>query len=163
MRLLDSLDQTTGCAAPPHRRADIQILVDYFSAWNDHDVSAILSLLTDDATYVGPMATDQLGGRALRREIDWLWASFPDLWFDIESLDRHDDESAVAQWVMHGTNTGPILGFGPTHRRVRLAGADFFRFRHGLISGIRSHFDSVNLVRQLGIDIVIRRGEEAVP
>lgn len=162
MRLLDSLDHTTGCAARLHHRTDIRILVDYFSAWNDHDVNAILSLLTDDATYVGPMASDGLGGRALRREIDWLWASFPDLWFEVESLDQHDDQGAVAQWVMHGTNTGPALGLPATHRRVRLAGADFFRFRDGLIAGVRSHFDSVNLVRQLGLDVVIRRGEAVV-
>ncbi|MGE0283680.1 MAG: ester cyclase [Rhizobiaceae bacterium] len=157
MKLLDSLDQTTSCARRSRDRSDIRILVDYFTAWNDHDVNAILGLLTDDATYVGPLATDQLGGRALRREIDWLWAAFPDLWFEIESLDHHDDESAVAQWLMHGTNTQPILGRAATHRRIRLAGADFFRFRDGLIAGIRSHFDSVDLVRQLGIDVLIWR------
>lgn len=157
MKLLDSLDQTTAGATRSRRRHDIQILVDYFTAWNDHHVNAILRLLTDDATYVGPLAADQLGGRALRREIDWLWAAFPDLWFEIEGLDRHDDEGAVAQWVMHGTNTKPILGLAATHRRIRLAGADFFRFRDGLIAGIRSHFDSVDLVRQLGVDVLIRK------
>jgi steroid delta-isomerase-like uncharacterized protein len=161
MKLLDSFEQMTACAVRRWGHSDIQILVDYFTAWNDHDVNAILNLLTDDASYVGPMATDELGGRALRREMDWLWASFPDLWFEIESLDHHDDDSAVAQWVMHGTNTGPILGFAATGRRVRLAGADFFRFRNGSIAGIRSHFDSVDMVRQLGIDVLIRRGEAA--
>lgn len=157
MKLLDSLDLATGCAARPRRRNDIQILVDYFTAWNDHDGGAILGLLAPDVTYEGPTAADELGGRALRREIDWLWSSFPDLWFEIGSLDRLDDDSAVAQWVMHGTNTRPVLGLAATHRRIRLPGVDFFRFRDGLIAGIRTHFDSAGLVRQLGIDVWMRR------
>lgn len=158
MKLLDSMDHTAGCAVYPPRRCGIHLMVAYYTAWNNHDVDEVLTLLADDATYSGPFAGDALGGRALRREMDWLWASFPDLWFEIESLDRHDDRSAVAQWIMHGTNTQPILGLAATGRSVTLGGANFFRFRDGMIAGIKSHFDSVSLIRQLGIDVMMRRG-----
>lgn len=158
MKLLDCLDHGAGVAPSPIGRSEIQMLVDYFTAWNDHDIDAILGLLTDDATYDGPSAGGDFGGRAPRREIHWLWTSFPDLWFEIESLDRHDDKSAVAQWIMHGSNTGPIFGLEATGLPIRVAGVDIFRFRNGLIAGIRSRFDSVDLVRQLGIDVHLRRG-----
>jgi hypothetical protein len=51
MKLLDCLDHGAGVAPGSVGRSEIQTLVDYFTAWNDHDIDAILGLLTDDATY----------------------------------------------------------------------------------------------------------------
>ena len=66
MKLLDSLDHTTSCTG--HRRSEIQILVDYFTAWNDRDAETILGLLADDATYEGPAGGNELGSLVLRRQ-----------------------------------------------------------------------------------------------
>jgi hypothetical protein len=59
----------------------------------------------------------------------------------------------IAPWRMTGTNTGPIdpPGFAATGRSIDLEGVDHWWFREGLIARYRADYDSLGLMRQLGL------------
>ena len=84
----------------------------YFDAWNDRDPTAVVDALTADGTYEDPVTAAPIGGDALVGYISGLLVGFPDLSFEIESIDATSDTGAVARWRMQGTNTGPMPG-GP--------------------------------------------------
>jgi hypothetical protein len=54
---------------------------------------------------------------------------------------------------MLGTNTGPIdpPGFAPTGRSVDIEGVDHWWFRDGLVARYRADYDSLGMLRQLGL------------
>jgi hypothetical protein len=55
---------------------------------------------------------------------------------------------------MTGTNTGSMKGMPPTGRTVRLEGADFFTLAGDPIAAVHGYFDSAEVPRQLGLDVI---------
>jgi len=128
----------------------------YLDAWSTRDADAILSSLTKDGTYEDPGTGGPILGEALRAYVTGLWSAFPDLTFEIESLAETGSDTAAAQWVMLGTNTGSMMGLPPTSKQVRLPGADFFTLRDEKVSTVRGYFDSAGVPRQLGLDVIVQ-------
>jgi hypothetical protein len=54
---------------------------------------------------------------------------------------------------MIGTHKGPLdpPGFAPTHRAFILEGVDHWNFREGLVERYRADYDTIGLLRQLGL------------
>jgi predicted ester cyclase len=80
--------------------------------------------------------------------------AFPDL--RIEHLRLVADEGHVAaEYEIVGTHTGPLVTprghIPPTAMEVQLRCADVLEVHSGRITNIRTYFDSVTLLRQLGI------------
>lgn len=127
----------------------------YFAAWNAHDAAAIVATFAPGGTYEDPTTGGPLSGEAIGANAARLWATFPDLRFEIAS---HDDTAtgAAAQWVMLGTNTAPFNGMPPTGKSVRLAGADFITFGPQGIESVKGYFDAGGVPRQLGLNIVVQ-------
>ena len=146
---------------PPH---PIKALIAYYTAWNAHDAAAIIEMLGPRATYEGTNSGGRLSGQSLVDYLNALWVALPDLRVEIESLDQYEREAALGRWTLTGTNIGPIFGLSPTGRSIRLAGADFFRFRDGRIASVSGHFDAVEMLRQLGLRLQVSpvRGGERV-
>src|SRR5438552_9715979 len=86
----------------------------YFAAWNDHDPAGVVASFTDDGTYEDPTTGGPLGGAALAANVAGLIGGFPDVAFEVVSCTATGATSAAAQWVMRGTNTGPMPGGPPT-------------------------------------------------
>ena len=84
----------------------------YFDAWNSHDPEQVVAALTDGGTYEDPTTGGPLSGDALAASVAGVYAGFPDVHFEIESVATTGDDTAAAQWRMLGTNTGPLPG-GP--------------------------------------------------
>lgn len=131
----------------------------YFDAWNARDAGAILALLGPDGTYEDPGTPGPIGGAAMRSYVEGLWTAFPDLQFEIRSHSMTGPDSAAAQWTMRGTQRGPMNGLPPTGASVMLNGADFFTFRNGHIARITGYFDSADLPRQLGLNVIVQPGQ----
>src|SRR5579872_5588826 len=96
----------------------------YFAAWNDHDPAAVVASLTDKGTYEDPTTGGPLAGDALAQNVDSLLTGFPDVHFELVSVDHIGERAAAVQWLMTGTNTGPMPGGPPTGQSIALAGAD---------------------------------------
>ena len=125
----------------------------YFAAWNDHDPDAVVRSLADGGSYEDPTTGGPLTGDALAANVATLLAGFPDLHFDLVSVAPTSDTTAAAQWLMQGTNTGPMPAGPATGQTVALPGADFIDYDPAAdrIAKVTGYFDTATMLRQLGL------------
>ena len=125
----------------------------YFAAWNDHDPDAVVGSLAGSGTYQDPTTGGPLTGDALAANVATLLTGFPDLHFDLVSVAATSDTTAAAQWLMRGTNTGPMPAGPATGQTVALPGADFIDYdpATGRIAKVAGYFDTATLLAQLGL------------
>ena len=124
----------------------------YFAAWNDHDAQAVVRSLADGGSYEDPTTGGPLTGDALAANVATLLAGFPDVHFDLVSVAHTGDTTAAAQWLMRGTNTGPMPAGPATGQAVALPGADFIDYDPAAdrIAKVTGYFDTATMLTQLG-------------
>lgn len=127
----------------------------YFDAWNRHDPAAIVATFGEHGTYSDPVAGAGLRGQAIAAYADGLFTAFPDLGFRIGSVDRTGERSLVAEWTMHGTNTGPLSGAPATGATVALPGIDVIELRGDALASVRGYFDRQTFLEQLGLQVTV--------
>ncbi len=137
----------------------LEVAQAYFDAWNRHDAGAVLACFEADGTYEDPAAGEVLSGKSIGGYARGLFSAFPDLAFEIESLQASDDGMVAAQWLMRGTNDGSYGGMPPTGRAVNLVGCNFIRVADGKIRSVRCYFDGRDVPQQLGLQVVIQPDE----
>jgi len=139
--------------------AELQELIDrYNTAWNAHDVEAILSMHTDDSVFENHVTGDAYEGReAIGQAIEGIFSVFPDLAFETRRAYIRDD-LVVQEWTARGTHQGPMRRSGielpPTGRRVEYKGMDVIPIRDGLVARKDVYSDSITLLRQLGLSSI---------
>lgn len=128
----------------------------YFAAWNQRDPLAIVATFADGGTYRDPTVPQGVSGPALVAYTSGLFAAFPDLSFEVVSAAQVDDHTVAAQWLMCGTNSGPLSGGPPTGGTVALPGADFITMADGKVLSVQGYFDQKAFVEQLGLQAIIQ-------
>ena len=125
----------------------------YFAAWNDHDPEAVVRSLADGGSYEDPTTGGPLTGDALAANVATLVAGFPDVHFDLVSVAPTSGTTAAAQWLMRGTNTGPMPAGPATGQTVALPGADFIDYDPAAdrIAKVTGYFDTATMLTQLGL------------
>jgi steroid delta-isomerase-like uncharacterized protein len=109
--------------------------------------------LAEDGSYEDPTTGGPLTGDALAANVATLLTGFPDLHFDLVSVAATSDTGAAAQWLMRGTNTGPMPAGPATGQTVALPGADFIDYDPAAdrIAKVVGYFDTATLLSQLGL------------
>ena len=122
-----------------------------FDALAKHDLDGAMENVAptsvDDFVAVGEFR----GVAAIRGFFEELLAAFPD--FEV-TVDRvvEDAETAVVQWVAHGTfEGGPFQGVEPNGRQVEVRGVDVMLISDGLIRHNTIYYDGAAFARQLGM------------
>jgi steroid delta-isomerase-like uncharacterized protein len=128
----------------------------YFDAWNSRSPQNILATIETGGTYEDPLTGGPLTGEAIGRYAGGLFDAFPDLSFELVSTAETGPNTVAAQWIMRGTNTGSMQGAPPTHKPVKLPGADFITVRGGKVETVKGYFDSAEVPRQLGMQVVVQ-------
>ena len=125
----------------------------YFQAWNDHDPGGVVASIVEGGTYEDPTTGGPLTGDALAHSVQTLLTGFPDVHFDVLSVAATGETTAAAQWVMRGTNTGPMPGGPPTGATIALPGADFVDYDPAAdrVSQVVGYFDTATMLGQLGL------------
>ncbi len=116
-----------------------EVFQHYTDAWNRHDAAGIVATFAECGTYTDPTTAGPLVGAAIAAYAQSLWEAFPDLSFEVVSLSPNDQGFVSAEWLMKGTNTGPMMGLPPTGRSIALAGADFARVDGGKILSLQGY------------------------
>jgi steroid delta-isomerase-like uncharacterized protein len=131
----------------------VQALDRYFDAWNAHDPRGVVSALTTTGTYEDPTTGGPLNGDALAESVGTLITGFPDVHFELVSVDALDDTRAAAQWLMKGTNTGPMPAGPATNQAIALSGADFIDYDPDAdrLAKVVGYFDTATMLTQLGL------------
>jgi steroid delta-isomerase-like uncharacterized protein len=115
-----------------------------------------VAAFAEGGTYRDPTVPDGLSGAAIGAYARGLFASFPDLSFDVSGVAPTGERSVAAQWVMRGTNTTPMLGLPPTNRMVALPGADFLTVGDDGVDSVQGYFDRQAFVEQLGLQVLVQ-------
>ena len=98
------------------------------------------------------IATGQVfdGEEQVRQYYATSRAAFPDQRNEIHSL-RHADDAVVVEFDLLGTHLGEFAGFAPTGKEFRCRMAAIFEFEGDRIVCERVYFDSMTMLRQLGL------------
>ena len=127
----------------------------YLDGWNNHDADVILASFATDGTYVDA-STGQISGNTIRYYAKALWRAFPDLSFEIVSVEEAGLNRVVAEWIMKGTNTGVYQGLLPTGHPISLPGVDVMQIGPDGIKTLQSYFDTNTIPKQLGLQVHIQ-------
>ncbi|MDB5211039.1 MAG: hypothetical protein JWQ30_1866 [Sediminibacterium sp.] len=121
--------------------------------WNEKEFGAIPEFV-DPAYKIHLDSGDPWEGKTLNHEefetrLHHSFDSFPDIRFDIQSSIADGDYVAI-NWIMTGTNRGPIAGFPPTNKSIKTHGTTIYHFRNGKVCGHSQVFDRTTVMKQLG-------------
>lgn len=118
-----------------------EIVERYVSIWNSKDHAELDDVFVKESKYWDAMqAGDAI--EVLRNSILATHKAFPDVSFQIVSIDITDNYQCFLEWQMTGTNTGEFYGAEPTGNRVQIMGLDSIRFESNRIVGFKSFYDS---------------------
>lgn len=124
----------------------------YLQAWNDHDGPAAAAYMAEDAVYEDVAAAQVRRGRD---EIaSWVAEGTgfsSDLHLEAVTLFYLGSAFAV-EWVMSGTNDGPVGGQPATGRPWRVRGASVGTLNaEGLIAENRDYWNMAEVFAQIGL------------
>jgi len=106
-------------------------------------------LVGDDVVDHNALPGQGAGRAGIIDAILLLRAAFPDLHVVAEAL-VGDGELVAARWSMSGTHLGEFAGIPASGRNWELEGMDLYRIEDRRIVEIWPHFDTADLLRQLG-------------
>ena len=119
--------------------------VRYTAAWCSQDPARVAGFFSPDGSLAINGGPPAVGREAIGESARGFMTAFPDLVVEFDGLEVQGDR-VLYHWTLHGTNTGP----GGTGRRVRISGAESWRFGpDGLVAESLGHFDGDDYQRQL--------------
>jgi steroid delta-isomerase-like uncharacterized protein len=126
----------------------------FLKAWNALDPEAVASLCTEDILWSDPSTPQPLSGHdGVREFVELTATALPDFHV-IETAPPYFSPGStrvLSPYRMTGTMLGPMSGFAPTGRTIAVDGVDDWTFRDGLLCSYTSHYDTLDVTRQLGI------------
>jgi len=122
-----------------------------FAAWSQHDLARIEALFTADGIYedVPPQRTYR-GAEEIQGFLTAIWAWAPDIEFNVTAVAVAGDR-AVAEWVMTGTQTGPIGAISASGNEFSVRGASVLEIEDGKITRNSDYYDLSSLLVQFGV------------
>ncbi|HEY1469197.1 MAG TPA: ester cyclase [Candidatus Acidoferrum sp.] len=134
----------------------------YKEAWNERKFDVIDQLVSQSHGLAAPnVSGTQVGPAAYKRQIKSLVAGFPDLRFVVEEMVCENDR-VVAVWTFSGTQRGEFLGIAPTNKKVSVPGITIHQIASGKILDSNAAWDSLGLLRQLGVELPSKLERRAV-
>ncbi|HEY1500650.1 MAG TPA: ester cyclase [Acidobacteriaceae bacterium] len=76
--------------------------------------------------------------------------AFPDFHAAPDTIVADDDSIALA-YTMTGTHNGPLMGFPPTGKKMKIRGVQIFKFKEGKVIERWGSSDELGMLQQLGI------------
>ena len=119
--------------------------------WNLGALDVVDEVIAED--YVGyiPAMPDAVRGTdGFKQLIVAYRSAYPDLHVSVEDVIGEGDR-VVVRWTSRGTNTGSLMGMPATGRRVEVLGISIFRFEGGKVAEEWEGFDTLGMMRQLGM------------
>jgi steroid delta-isomerase-like uncharacterized protein len=115
-------------------------------------------LVADDFVGHAPGEPDFLGPEGYLDFLMDFSSVVPDLQVDMLDLIAEDD-LVVAQLLFRGTHAGELMGVPPTGREVSVPEVAICHMRDGELAELFVYWDNLEILRQLGVEIVPQNGE----
>jgi steroid delta-isomerase-like uncharacterized protein len=136
----------------------LKALIDaYNEAWNGHDVEAIVGMHTEDSVFENHTSGGRAVGReAIRAIVSGVFATFPDIRFELRRLYLRDD-LVVQEWTATATHANPVSYrdgvLEPSGRAIRWDGMDIIPVRDGKVARKDVYANSLAYLRALGAPV----------
>jgi steroid delta-isomerase-like uncharacterized protein len=121
----------------------------YFDAWNSHRGKSVLDMFARRGIYRDPLVPEGVTGTGISEYAEGLWSAFPDFFLQISEPLMSESGRMAVEWVLRGTNSGPLLGRGPTGRSISLRGVSVIDFDGERIIAVQGYYDSRELHLQI--------------
>ncbi len=119
--------------------------------WNRGQMALADMMYTPDYINHDPASTiTTRGPEAVKQNATMYRKAFPDLRLNVEET-ISDGDHVVARWTSTGTHSGDLQGIAPTGRRITSTGITIARFVNGKIAEEWANWDTLGLMRQLGV------------
>jgi len=120
------------------------------AVWNKHNPGAVDEFVAPDVVEHNPILGLGPGREGFRHALEVLFGAFPDVEITIDDLIAEGD-NVVERWTGRATHRGAFMGIPPTNKRVTVAGIDIYRYAGGKRAETWRQWDSLGLMRQLGV------------
>jgi steroid delta-isomerase-like uncharacterized protein len=90
------------------------------------------------------------GPEGYRMLFTGLRTAFPDMRVTLETLVA-DEESIAFAYTLSGTQTGSLMGFPPTGKKIKIRGMQISKFKDGKMVERWGSSDELGMLQQLGI------------
>ena len=139
---------------------NLELLDRMVVALNAHDIEAHDKYWSTDMIWHGPPGFGDVHGlEAFKSEVlAPFYVAFPDFHGTIDIKVAQGDWIAATGFVT-GTHQGEWLGIPPTGKPVKMRYSDFWLFKEGLLVENWVMVDDVDVMRQLGIDLLAQIGQ----
>lgn len=122
--------------------------------WNQGDLDAVDHFIADDYIEHDPSVEDRFEGpAAYRRNVESFRSAFPDLEVTIEDTVVEGDRIAMRQ-SFRGTHEGEFMGIDPTGNEVESTSLLICRVEGGKIAETWVETGMLDLLSQLGVDVI---------
>ena len=121
----------------------------YGELWNKWDFGFADVLLDERISFRGSLGAEMRGRSAFCDYMRRVREAFPDFHNEIEEMIAKNDR-VVARLSYTGTHRGEIFGVAPTGKKIKYAGAAFFRIANGRIAKGWVLGDIAGLLAQIG-------------
>ena len=119
--------------------------------FNQGKVDAIDELVADDVLGHDATSVEPKRGRENVKQVAILFrTAFRDAYYPLADLIAEDDR-VVARWGLQGVHQAEFMGVAPTQRAVNVTGIVIYRLADQKIVEYWGNFDTLGLMRQLGV------------
>lgn len=130
-----------------------RLVDELYAAWSLPEPERIDEIFVDGGIYED-VAAGQVhrGKEAIKDLLRAAFAWSPDFDVTMTSVSIAGD-TAMTEWVIEGTQEGPVGELPATGRTFRVRGASVISFREGKITEVRDYYDMASFLLQLGATI----------
>lgn len=121
--------------------------------FNDAELPVADEILAADVEYHGPRSLtprDVTGPEDIKEYVETYKSAFPDLTYTVEESLK-TEEGIVVRWSMTGTQQGDLFEMESSGAAFAEDGINVFSIDSGRITSIRSEWDTLKMVEELGI------------
>ena len=125
-------------------------LTKYFRAFNDGDIDAMLSCLTEDVAHHVNEGEVRRGKIAFRAFCDHMARCYSERLTDIVLFETQDGTRAAAEFVVNGTYLKTDAGLPEAHGQTyHLPAGSFMTLRDGLICRVTTYYNLADWTAQV--------------
>lgn len=129
----------------------IQLITNYYAAFNRGDWESMLAHLTDDVAHDLNQGPRETGREAFRAFLARMDRSYSERLEDIVVSTTPDGARAAAEYVVHGTYKADDEGLPPAKgQKYVLPGGAFFDIRDGRLARVTNYYNLQDWIAQVG-------------
>ena len=132
------------------KETNLAAFAKYAEAVNTPNFDLFKEVVSPDCVDHDPAPGQVPGPEGYRMFFSGMWTAFPDFKATPETMITDEDTIAFA-YIMTGTHNGPLMGFPPTGRKMKIRGMQISKFKDGKMVERWGSCDELGMLQQLGL------------